>query len=145
MQVNSTAATGFQLPGRGLRGSRIAARASVPDEGGAADGRATFAAGADGLRALRKANPIRVPQALGVGYSDSNARLALEWIQLGAWTDEVESTPGERLASQHRHTAAAFGWHRDNTIGGTPQVSDRLDDRAAADFTLVLLMYGAIQ
>jgi fructosamine-3-kinase len=28
---------------------------------------------------------------------------------------------GERLAVQHRRIADAFGWHRDNTIGSTPQ------------------------
>jgi len=31
---------------------------------------------------------------------------------------------GEQLAAQHRVTSSAFGWHRDNTIGSTPQLND---------------------
>jgi protein-ribulosamine 3-kinase len=81
-----------------------------------------FAAEAAGLEELCQANAVRVPQVRSVGRNGTHAWLALEWIQFTvAATAAAETTLGERLALQHRHTAAAFGWHRDNTIGRTPQ------------------------
>jgi len=77
---------------------------------------------AAGLEELCRANAVRVPQVRSVGRNGTHAWLALEWIQFGATaTAAAESALGERLALQHRHLAAAFGWHRDNTIGTTPQ------------------------
>jgi fructosamine-3-kinase len=38
---------------------------------------------------------------------------------------------GERLARLHRVTAPRFGWHRDNTIGATPQSNEWTGDWAA--------------
>ena len=35
---------------------------------------------------------------------------------------------GEQLAALHRVGAARFGWHRDNTIGATPQLNSWDDD-----------------
>jgi protein-ribulosamine 3-kinase len=84
-----------------------------------------FAAEAAGLEELCQANAVRIPQVRGVGCSGAQAWLALEWIQFGAGTSAVaELALGERLALQHRHAAASFGWHRDNTIGSTLQVND---------------------
>jgi fructosamine-3-kinase len=45
--------------------------------------------------------------------------LVLEHLQLrprGDW-----AAFGTALAALHRHGAGTFGWHRDNTIGATPQ------------------------
>jgi len=81
-----------------------------------------FAAEAAGLDELCQANAVRIPRVLSVGREGAYAWLALEWIQLSATaTPAAESALGERLALQHRRAAAAFGWHRDNTIGRTPQ------------------------
>ena len=81
-----------------------------------------FAAEAAGLEELCKANAVRVPQVRSVGCNATHAWLALEWMQLSRTASAAaESTLGERLALQHRHAAAAFGWGRDNTIGRTPQ------------------------
>jgi protein-ribulosamine 3-kinase len=82
-----------------------------------------FAAEAAGLEELRRANAVRVPQVKGVGRNDTQAWIALEWIQFSAASAAAESALGERLALQHRCTAVAFGWHRDNTIGRTPQLN----------------------
>jgi len=85
---------------------------------------AMFAAEAAGLEELCQANAVRVPGVRSIGRNDAHAWLALEWIQFTADPTDVataESALGERLALQHRHAAAAFGWHRDNTIGRTPQ------------------------
>lgn len=35
---------------------------------------------------------------------------------------------GVQLAQQHRITTGRFGWHRQNTIGSTPQCNDWCDD-----------------
>ena len=93
---------------------------------------AMFVAEAAGLEELYQANAVRVPRVRSVGRNAAHAWLALEWIQFTAHpTDNptakrtaiatAESALGERLALQHRRVAAAFGWHRDNTIGSTPQ------------------------
>lgn len=89
-----------------------------------------FAAEAAGLEALESAKAVRIPQVLGKGTTKDNAWLALEWIQSGS-TANARSTSrgadrllGEQLARQHRATPTSFGWHRNNTIGSTPQQND---------------------
>jgi protein-ribulosamine 3-kinase len=89
--------------------------------GSGADAEA-FAAEAEGLAELVQARAVRVPQVLARGRTDSNAFLALEWIDLHpADAAKVQERLGEQLAFQHRVSASSFGWHRDNTIGSTPQ------------------------
>lgn len=88
-----------------------------------ARGRAMFAAEAAGLEELRSANAVRVPRVLGVGGDEVSAWLALEWISFGGRSEVAEAALGEQLALQHRRSAPAFGWVRDNTIGSTPQVN----------------------
>ncbi|MCK8515173.1 fructosamine kinase family protein [Methylonatrum kenyense] len=78
-----------------------------------------FEAEAEGLTAMADANGIRVPQVITHGLADGKSYIALEWIDLrgrGDWAGL-----GERLAQMHRQTADTHGWHRDNTIGSTPQ------------------------
>lgn len=83
-----------------------------------------FEAEAEALRELAAARAVRVPAVLGLGTSGSQSFLALEWIEFGAARPGTESLLGEQLAQLHRVTAARFGWHRDNTIGATPQRND---------------------
>jgi fructosamine-3-kinase len=85
---------------------------------------------AAGLRELSGAAALRVPRVLAVGVAGSQAFLALEWIEFRAATARTEARLGELLARQHRVTAARFGWHRDNTIGATPQPNACSDDWA---------------
>lgn len=90
-----------------------------------------FQAEAEGLQALADAGALRIPAVLGVGEAGGQAVLALEWMELSAASDDdaaAHSQLGERLAMQHRVTAARFGWHRDNTIGATPQPNAWDDD-----------------
>jgi len=96
----------------------------------AADSLAALEAEAAGLQALAEADALRVPAVLAVGHAEGHALLALEWLDLGTATDHdgaLQAQLGERLAMQHRVTAPRFGWHRDNTIGATPQ-SNAWDD-----------------
>jgi fructosamine-3-kinase len=83
---------------------------------------------AAGLGELAQANAVRVPRVRAVGSTDTQAFLALEWLELGPATPACETRLGELLAWQHRVTAPRFGWHRDNTIGSTPQTNGQLDD-----------------
>lgn len=85
---------------------------------------AMFEAEAEGLRELEAAQAIRVPRVLGVGATADIAFLALEWMDFGAGSARSEALLGGRLAAQHRVTRPRFGWHRDNTIGSTPQLND---------------------
>jgi fructosamine-3-kinase len=89
-----------------------------------------FSAEADGLRELAGASALRVPRVLGVGTAPGQAFLALEWIEFGSASSRTDSALGAGLARLHRITAPRFGWHRDNTIGATPQPNDWTDDWA---------------
>lgn len=85
--------------------------------------RSMFEAEAEGLDELRRANAVRVPRVLGIAATESEVALALEWIELGRSSRAAETALGQQLAAQHRVTAKAFGWHRDNTIGSSPQLN----------------------
>lgn len=89
-----------------------------------------FSAEADGLRELAAASALRVPEVLAVGAATAQAFLALEWIEFGSGSSRTESALGAGLARLHRVTAPRFGWHRDNTIGATPQRNDWTDEWA---------------
>ena len=76
---------------------------------------------AEGLDALRSAGSVAIPDVLGRGIAGEHAFLVLEWIDFGAQTQEAERGLGTALAQLHRCTGDAFGWHRNNYIGRTPQ------------------------
>lgn len=93
-----------------------------------ADGSAMFAAEAEGLKALQEANAIRVPRVLAEGVSGTDGYLVLEWLDIQPPTERSERRLGELLAAQHRVCHSSHGWHRDNTIGSTPQVNVRTSE-----------------
>jgi protein-ribulosamine 3-kinase len=90
-----------------------------------------FEAERDGLAELAhahaKSSAVRVPAPLASGVVDESAYLLLERLDLATSTDAAAALLGERLAAQHRITREHFGWHRDNTIGGTPQINTPCD------------------
>ena len=87
-----------------------------------------FSAEAEGLQALAATGAIRVPAVIACDASDDTAFVALEWLDLRAPARDTEALLGEQLADLHRSTADRFGWHRDNTIGLTPQHNEWSDD-----------------
>ncbi|MGI9272419.1 MAG: fructosamine kinase family protein [Woeseiaceae bacterium] len=89
---------------------------------------AMFEAEAEGLAEIRKTNAIRVPEVIDVGVVDGKSFIRLEQLRFSRTTDAVESALGEQLARLHRTTSDRFGWHRDNTIGATPQHNDQTSD-----------------
>ena len=80
-----------------------------------------FEAEVEGLRELALASAIRVPAVIDCGIEDGKAFIALERLHFEPATHATETLFGEQLATLHRHTAKQHGWHRDNTIGPTPQ------------------------
>jgi len=89
---------------------------------------AMFEAEAEGLAELRSASAIRVPDVIDVGITDGQSYISLEKLVLSRPSVETERVLGQQLAELHRHTQKQFGWHRDNTIGLTPQRNDQSPD-----------------
>ena len=82
---------------------------------------AMLEAEAAGLQELAAANAVRIPRFLATSAVADHAYLVLEWIDLGHSSPAAAGRLGEQLARQHGVSATQFGWHRDNTIGSTPQ------------------------
>jgi protein-ribulosamine 3-kinase len=90
-----------------------------------------FAAEAEGLTELAAPGAVRVPEVIGCGVEHDTAFLALEWLEFDRPTRAAERQLGEQLARLHETTRKRFGWHRDNTIGLTPQANQWMDDWVA--------------
>lgn len=88
---------------------------------GAGHNASAFEAEAAGLTELAEAMAVRVPRVLACGCAGAGAFLALEWVDLHPADARAQAQLGEQLAFQHRVGAPTFGWHRNNTIGSTPQ------------------------
>ena len=85
-----------------------------------------FAAEFEGLQALRQCDGLHIPAPVCWGDDGQSAYLVMENLELGGSGDPVAL--GEGLAAMHRITQVQYGWHRDNTIGSTPQVNTLTDD-----------------
>lgn len=80
-----------------------------------------FSAEAVGLAELAAPCAIRVPEVLAYGVENETAFVALEWLPFEKPSRDTQWKLGEQLAELHQTTSDRFGWHRDNTIGLTPQ------------------------
>jgi len=87
-----------------------------------------FAAEAEGLVELAKPGVIRVPEVIDYGIRGNEAFIEIEQLDLQRPASDVQHRMGEQLAALHRVTADRYGWHRDNTIGPTPQHNEQSDD-----------------
>jgi fructosamine-3-kinase len=87
-----------------------------------------FAAEFDGLKALAATNTLRVPQPLCFGEAEGQAWFVMEFLPLSGTRAGSQEELGRQLAELHRTPQSHFGWHRDNTVGGTPQRNPRADD-----------------
>lgn len=85
-----------------------------------------FAAEAEGLEEIARSASVRVPLPVCLGIDADTAWLVLEHLDLGGRGGEAEL--GRQLAAMHRTESEHFGWHRDNTIGATPQVNTLSSD-----------------
>jgi len=89
-----------------------------------------FAAEAEALRAIAQTRTIRVPEVITLARSGPHAFLVLEAIDLGPRRSGDWARLGQQLANMHQHTSRNFGWHRNNTIGSTPQSNKEHHDWA---------------
>ncbi|MCU7959097.1 MAG: fructosamine kinase family protein [gamma proteobacterium symbiont of Bathyaustriella thionipta] len=86
-----------------------------------------FAAEAAGLKEMASARAIRVPGPVCYGTAGAQSFLAMQYLPITAASGN-ERLAGQQLAGMHRKSATQFGWHRDNTIGSTPQHNDWQSD-----------------
>jgi len=82
-----------------------------------------FAAEYDGLKEIQGSQCIRCPVPHSYGQFAGNSFLLMEYIAFAQPKSDSQHQAGLQLAAMHRtlETAGRFGWHRDNTIGTTPQ------------------------
>ena len=85
-----------------------------------------FEAEAEGLQALAASGAIRVPAPIVWGVAEGQSFLVMENLDLGG--SGAAEALGHNLAQMHRSCRERFGWHRDNTIGTTPQPNEEDDD-----------------
>jgi len=83
-----------------------------------------FAAEAEGLDEIVASRTVRVPAPVCWGTAGDSAYLVLEYLPFGGGQSGGGARLGELLAAMHHTTRDRFGWHRDNTIGATPQIND---------------------
>ncbi len=76
---------------------------------------------AQGLRALRGADVVRVPAPMRCGIAGEAAYLVMEWIDLGKLQKSGARQLGKSLAALHRQQCDRFGWHEPNYLGATVQ------------------------
>jgi fructosamine-3-kinase len=91
---------------------------------------AMFEAEYDALKAIHTSQTLSVPQPLCCGTVSGHAYIVMEWLNLaGNGSDSAWQRMGQQLAAMHQAVSAeGFGWHRDNTIGATPQQNGWLDN-----------------
>ncbi len=81
-----------------------------------------------GLREIARADAIRVPRPVCAGVACGYAYLALAWIDQSRGSAQSMERLGRDLAKMHRFTGERYGWHRNNTIGSTPQINSTSND-----------------
>ncbi len=95
---------------------------------GPASALAMFEAEAEGLEEIARSNTIRVPAVHDCGVEHGQAFIAMERLQFIRASARDERLLGEQIAAMHRVTSERHGWHRDNTIGPTPQRNPQSED-----------------
>ena len=87
-----------------------------------------FAAEAEGLQEIAHSKTIAAPLPICWGIAENEAYLVLSYVEFGAGRQATSAQLGEQLAAMHQTTKPQFGWHRDNTIGSTPQINQLEND-----------------
>lgn len=85
-----------------------------------------FEAESEALQELAAAGVIKVPQPICNGIFQQQCYLVLEYLDMRG-SPNMEQF-GHQFADLHRIHHNRFGWHRNNTIGSTPQVNDPMED-----------------
>lgn len=80
-----------------------------------------FAAEAEGLKLLRNAGAIHIPEVITEGVAGTWQFLVLEFVEERPRAGTYWTDLGQQLASLHKHTIATYGLDHDNYIGSLPQ------------------------
>jgi fructosamine-3-kinase len=83
-----------------------------------------FEAESLGLKEMAETETIRVPKPVCSGIAESQSYLVMEYLEMGQAARDGRAMAGRQLAQMHQADWRSFGWHRDNTIGSTPQPND---------------------
>jgi len=91
-----------------------------------------FTTEARGLKILRSANTLRIPEVIAVQEATLScpAYLVLEWLERGPSKPHTDDKLGEGLANLHLIHAQKHGLNHDNFIGRLPQPNTQLDNWA---------------
>lgn len=81
-----------------------------------------------GLNEVAQTATVRVPRPVCCGVANGQSYLAMECLGLSSASSRSGRLLGHRLAEMHKIPQPFFGWHRDNTIGSTPQPNQRHDN-----------------
>src|SRR5690242_10202336 len=76
-----------------------------------------FEAEAKGLKLLRDANTLHIPQVVSVGETNDHQFILLEFVEQRAKQNNYWQELGEGLSELHRNTSPAFGLDHNNYIG----------------------------
>jgi len=85
-----------------------------------------FAAEAEALLEMAESNTVKVPEPVCFGDDGKSCFLILEYLDLHGSSNMEEF--GRQFAAMHKCTNKQFGWHRNNTIGSTPQINTRYEN-----------------
>lgn len=73
------------------------------------------------LKEMASTNTVKVPQPVCYGDNGQQCYLVLEYIPMKGSANLVNFA--QQFAAMHKVTQKQFGWHRNNTIGSTPQMN----------------------
>ena len=85
-----------------------------------------FEVEASSLAELASSHTIKVPLPICYGSIGDQAYLVLEYLNLNGRVNPV--VQGQQLAALHQISHPQFGWHKNNTIGSTPQSNLQTND-----------------
>ena len=80
-----------------------------------------FVAEAEALLEMAASHSVKVPHPICYGDDGKSCFLVLEYLDLHGSSNMEEF--GRQFAAMHQSTQKQFGWHRNNTIGSTPQIN----------------------
>jgi protein-ribulosamine 3-kinase len=87
-----------------------------------------FEAELSGLAEIAATHTVRVPQPICCGVIGDKSYLAMEYLELRPAGGSCNRLLGQQLAALHVIDQPFFGWHRDNTIGSSPQPNTKRSD-----------------
>ena len=90
-----------------------------------------FEAEAAGLEEIAASCTVNTPHPVCWGRYHEQSYLVLEYLDLHPVGDRAMVALGQSLAQMHQQPRPYFGWHRENTIGSTPQHNGRYQDWAS--------------